>query len=473
MAVMFVAQPGLYGVFQLGRPDHHSLHMALAAWTLALLVRWCAGPGRPALAGWAGLSVALAMWVGTEALLILFVGAAGLGLLWLFGRAPAARALWRFAWVFAAGTLVAIAAERPPADWLAVELDRISLMHGVLAVAVAAGAGLIALAARRHAAWGWGARLATAVVAAAIPALAMAAGFPEFFHGPYGAVASEVREVFLANVVEAEPLLARGAGTWSEAVFALGPIVFAIPYALWRTLRGRSGESDAYLILLLALAVYIAGALVQIRLMPYGELAMVWLWAAVVVAAIRTVPGWAPRPWGSALAAGVLIVVVAGHLVAASLLMSPQQRQAGQADEARCDWPAVARYLKNEGFEGSILSYIYPGPELAWRTDLGVVAAPYHRNEAGILDAHRAFLATPDEALPIIEARRIGLIVLCDVERGRGGHDWYVTAGGPDSLYGRLAADRPPSWARQVGRELPELSGFQVFTVDPVAAGMP
>ncbi len=67
--VLFLCQASLYGVFQIGRADHHSLLLVLAILALALLVRWSMGPRTSAmLAASAGLAVALGLWVGSEAL---------------------------------------------------------------------------------------------------------------------------------------------------------------------------------------------------------------------------------------------------------------------------------------------------------------------------------------------------------------------------------------------------------------------
>ena len=466
MAAMFFAAPGLYGVFQLGRPDHHSLLLVLAAATLALMVRWATSSGRHGLAGWAGLAVALSMWVGTEALLTLFIGMAGFGLLWLMGRHDGADALLRFALMFAIGVVVAIAIERPPSDWFVVEADRISLVHAVLAVALLAGAGLIAVTARLRPAWSIGRRLVVSCCAGLIPAVVLVIFFPEFFNGPYGAVAPEVRDVFLANVSEAQPLFDRGPESISEALFALGPIMFAVPFAIWRIRRGTAGERSAYTILLLALAVYIAGALYQVRLIPYGELVLVWLWAAVVAALIHALPNMGPRPWNSLVCAGAIIVVLVCHIVLAATFAQPEQRVAKLDDDEDCDWQAVAEYLRQSAPTGVVLTYIYTGPELAWRTGLGVMAAPYHRNEAGILDADRIFLAPPEDARLIMEERDVSFVVMCLVEPGRGGHDWYVRTGGSDSFYGQLSNGNLPVWVGRVGENLPEIDKFKLFRIN-------
>ncbi len=465
MAVLFLAQPGLYAVFQLGRPDHHSLLAALAACVVALLLRWNRAPARMTYPVLAGLATALSLWVGTETLLLLLVAVTSFGVMWLFGRADAATAMWRYTVFFAVGLVVALMIERPPADWLAVELDRLSLVYVVLAVAMLAAAGLVFGVARFAPGSGLVVRLLTGLVAALIPAFVMGFSFPAFFEGPYGQVVPEVREVFLANVREAEPLLTANPKTWAEAMFTLGPVVFALPYVLYRLCRGETTERGNYVILGLALTFYILGALYQVRVLPYAQTILVLIWAVVIVAFARFV-GRLGTPPGRVLIGGIgFVILLLGHIVAASVMMPADAEADADASVEACDWRAAGAFLRDADIDGTVLTYIYPGPEIAWRTGYGVVAAPYHRMEHGIVDAHRAFLAEPLLAKDMLAARDVGLVILCRAQEGKGGHDWYVREGGPQSLYGRLAAGDPPSWAARLGADDPRLDGFVVYGV--------
>ena len=65
----------------------------------------------------------------------------------------------------------------------------------------------------------------------------------------------------------------------------------------------------------------------------------------------------------------------------------------------------------------------------------------------------------------MLAARDVGLVVLFTTQKGRGGHDWYVREDGRQSLYGRLAAGDPPSWAARLGAADPRLDGFLVYGV--------
>ncbi len=59
-----------------------------------------------------------------------------------------------------------------------------------------------------------------------------------------------------------------------------------------------------------------------------------------------------------------------------------------------------------------MLTSIYPDPEIAWRTGYAVIAAPNHRMEHGIVDAHRAFLAEPSITKDMLATRNVGLVIL-------------------------------------------------------------
>ncbi|MEM7123153.1 MAG: hypothetical protein AAF563_17870, partial [Pseudomonadota bacterium] len=465
MAVLFLAQPGLYAVFQLGRPDHHSLLAALAACVLALMLRWNQTPERMIYPILAGLATALSLWVGTETLLLLLVAVTSFGVMWLFGRADAATALWRFAVFFAAGLVVALMIERPPVDWFAVELDRLSLVYIVLALAMLAAAGLVFGAARITPGSGLVVRFLTGIVAALIPACVMGFSFPAFFEGPYGQVAPEVREVFLANVREAEPLLTADPRTWADAMFTLGPVIFVLPFVLYRLCRGDTVERGTYVILGLALTFYIVGALYQVRVLPYAEIVLVLIWTVVLVAFARFVGRLATLPGRVLIGAAGFVALLLSHIVAAIVMIPADVKANADAGVEECDWRSAGRFLRDADIDGTVLTYIYPGPEIALRTGYGVVAAPYHRMEHGIVDAHRAFLAEPLMAKDMLAARDVGLVILCTAQEGKGGHDWYVREGGTESLYGRLAAGDPPSWAVRLGTDDSRLDGFLVYRV--------
>jgi len=83
-----------------------------------------------------------------------------------------------------------------------------------------------------------------------------------------------------------------------------------------------------------------------------------------------------------------------------------------------CRVDRIADFLDDPGGPGdrrkTILAHFNHGPELLYRTGHAVVASPYHRNTAGLLDTHRAFGSEDDRAAREVAARRgIDLVLLC------------------------------------------------------------
>lgn len=465
--LLFLVQPGVYGVYQIGRADHHSLQLTLAIAVLACLLLWSVGRTRLRLPLGAGLAAAAGLWTGSEALLTIAVAGGALGLGWLLRQEGTAAALWRFALGLALGTVAALALERPPGDWLAMELDRLSLIHIVLVAALLAAAGLVALAHRMRPSLGGVARLAVAGAAGLVAMLPMALAAPQFFAGPYGEIDPRVAEIFLSHVREAEPMLGRGRTTLPEAVFSLGALAVALPFALAAAWRDVSPRRLGWLLLAVAMVLYLAATLHQMRVLSYVQTALALPWAAVALAAWRLALGRLARPWRGPVAALACSGILLGPALAGVLLLDAGGRAAVAALQDRCDWQALGDWLdENRPVpDGTIATYVFPGPQIAWATGYGVISAPYHRNAAGILDVDRLFRAGDEEARAIAQARGLGLLVQCTLAPGRGGHAWYDRLAAPDGLYRRLAEERPPPWLERIGLDDPRLGDFRIWRV--------
>lgn len=463
--VLFLCQASLYGVFQVGRADHHSLLLALAILVLALLLRWSLGPraGFSAVVS-AGFAAAMGLWVGSEALMTLAVGGGALGLMWIVGELGAARALFAFALGLLGGVLIALVIERPPQDWFGAELDRLSIVQLVLAVALAIAAWLVTLIDQRRPGADPALRILVCGILSLIPITVMALLFPGFFAGPYGEVDDAVRQVFLVNVQEAEPMFDRGPTTLADVVFTAGPVLLALPFAVWAVFRRRR-ERAAWLLMIVALVVYLAASMHQVRVLAYFQTALVLPWAGAVVALATWFWQWSRRPWRAPLTALFLIALLGWHIVAGAVLLGTAGRQSVASWQDGCDWTSLGTLLGelDPPVTGTIATMVFPGPEIAWRSGIGVVSAPYHRNTQGILDVHALFLAQPGVAEGLARDREIELIVLCEAAPGRGGHAWYRDRSGDGGLYGLLAKATPPGWLVAESLDGPLPGGFLIY----------
>jgi hypothetical protein len=114
-----------------------------------------------------------------------------------------------------------------------------------------------------------------------------------------------------------------------------------------------------------------------------------------------------------------------------------------------------------------IATFIFRGPEILYGSRHEVVAGPYHRNAAGMLDLITLFSTTDeDEAEAIIRRRSLDLILIApeDAEAA----DYRHEQGPPTSLM-RLENGSPPSWVEPVDLPQDLAKCFRLFAVRPVS----
>lgn len=123
-----------------GRADHHTLILLAALIALGAGMRAAIDPDRAGQAWLAGLAGGFGLWISPEALLAVAPLLAGLGLAWLIAFDGRRHALQGARAAAGLGMMVAIAiaTERPAAEWLLAEQDRVSIQHLAIAAAAAA-----------------------------------------------------------------------------------------------------------------------------------------------------------------------------------------------------------------------------------------------------------------------------------------------------------------------------------------------
>lgn len=439
LAMGFLAiQRGVLQAFAWGRPDHHSLIIFLLAATLALLARspLDGGDDRRRMAG-LGAVGALGLWVSLESLLAVLACLIALGLAGLRHGGGALDNLARYGRALALGVAVALVLERPPGEWLAIELDRLSVVHLLLTGLMAAAASVLALARPSDPVRRLGVGLALALAAAAAMALAV----PEFFRGPFAQVGPVARRLLVERVTELQPIWSGGWGGVLGSLIELSGLPAALVAVAWgwraedapRRILARAHAAGLLVFLPAALHVVRESASLQLLCaLPAGQLCLLAgrrglaRWRAG-----RAVAGLALGGGGFALAFGGLLLALLLHLGRwqGLHLTLPQY----------CRYQAVAALGRE--VPGTIMVFpLEDGPAAAWATGRAAVGGPYHRNEDGIRDTMAFFgaLAPDGEAVALARSRAVGLVLVC-TRRSIGGVD-------PRRLVARLARGEVPAW---------------------------
>ena len=441
--VLPILSPAILAEFTPGRVDHHNVIILL---TLACLLTSLIALRRPGAAWLAGLFAASALAVALEAAPLVVAAILAFGIGYVIDPARAI-ILRRFGLGLAGGLVVHLALARPPTRWLEAACDMISpvyvlagLMVGLAYLAVSL------LPAPRRAAL----RLALLGVLGALAAVVVVLAYPQCLAGPYGSLDPWLQENWIAAIVEAKP--------WHVSLVELPvySIVVGAPVFLGLLAAGlallRAGErrmSWLTLIVFLGCATLVMMAQVRgarLAILPTIP-AAAWLIVAAreaylerrtLMPALGLIGAWL-------VFSGVILSV----LVNLTLNVLPDGR-AQQVSEARASkLPCLApnSFADLAGLPPErAMAPIDLGSHLLLETPHAVVAAPYHRNEDGVLDAFRFFNRPVADARAIAEARGLGLVVTCPAMpemRGPGLNE-------PDTILSLLAAGTPPDWLEDV-----------------------
>lgn len=448
-------------VFSAGMADHHGLLVLLLLATLAALLRHAAEPERRGPPVLAALAVALALWTSVEGVLLAATAGAALGLLWtLYGpRRPWALLIYVAA--LAALLPLELLAERGPWGLGDLEVDRVSAFHAALALASLVMVGLVDRTVARGVLATPRRRLgALAVAGVAVAGVALLA-FPGMLVHPYDGVDPLVKRLLTEAVQADRPLSVATRGERLAFVLDWGPFFPAAVFTALVLLRRRGADARRHAVLALFLAVYLVSSVLAVREVAMLEAVSVIPWVeglAALVPWCRAERGRARRLAGwTAFAASA-----AGYWAVAAAIAAPMGGAVGVGAPRPCNYAEVAPFLSDSG--ATLMTNLFDGPEVAYRTGGAAVAGPYHRGAEAILDSVRFFLGSDAEAREVARRRAVTHVLLC---RSTGAGVERLMGGQPRGVLARLWIGRPPVWLRPLPLPAPLARQYIAYRVLP------
>lgn len=445
LPAILVGAAGYYfiGIYDPGALDHHNVQLMLTMASLALLLE---APARRWAALLSGLCAALTLAVGMET--VPYVATIGVCVALLFVVDPAGeRTIARdFGLGFAGVAALVFLATIPPSAWGAAQCDAFSVAQFV--VAAIAGVGLAAIASTEKAAGSWQRRLASLAALGVVLGAVVAVAFPQCLSAPYASLDPRLKELWLDHIDEAQSLFtllvrdpARVAARYAT------PLVAIVLMAL-RFRRGGWRRQDSLVAALLAVA-FVVGAW-QVRgttfsiafaVVPLSAWIAKWRARAETSSslgvALRLAAVWlvSINPVWTGVAAAASVALEKGNVVAD-----------GSTMDRKCQKKATFAPLGGMA-DTTVLTISNLGAPVLVYSGHRVFAGPYHRNVAGNLLALDAFLGSADEARTIVEAHRVGLVVICpgNVETR------IITQKAPQGFLAGLLRGSVPDWLEPVG----------------------
>jgi len=448
--------------FHPGSIDHHNVQSVLLVWTAAMLV----DPGRrPRSYLVAGAAAALAISIGAETVPLVAVACLCVALQWIWHgeamSAPARAFGLSLALVITAVFFLTV----PSGRYGVVTCDSLSLGFYALA---AMGGTLLAGATFIPAGLGiQGRLLGGAGIAASLAAAALLIA-PQCLGNPLSNLDPMLVSLWLNAVTEAQSVI----GIVTRDPHSLGGYYavgfFAAMVCLCRILMGQ--EREPHLVLLLMIAASWAIALVQVRGFFFANMLAI-LPLSLLIADLRRGSQADPESPNAAFAyvTAVLMAVPAVWALAGALIDHNAERSLGietltQDSGAR---PERGECSAEDGLP--LLAALEPGvaaapsnsgAEILRYTRHRVLAAPYHRNQGGMLTELHIGLAAPAEAEAFLRGAGVTLVVYCRNDP----QTRSLIAAKPDGLYAALAKGHIPPYLTPIGR-MGEGAGFAVYRV--------
>jgi hypothetical protein len=438
--------------------DHHNAQYALLALTLAALLRFD-------VLRWAPLAVGIAcglmMAIALEMLPYLAVIASLIALLWaLKARSCAGVAL--FATGFAVTpTLLYFATASPQARFAC---DSLSLAHA--APAAVAGFGLVALAVVFGDRGGAVARLGGLAMLAIVTAGTVVVVAPECVASPYGSLLPELKALWLSTILEAQPLPLYAIREPIGAIATAGPPCVALAIAACRLWSGSDARLDAWIFPFALLATALAISFYQVRTIPFANTIAIPIfgaWLATFTTRRGITSLWPlkhslPLLARFALAVPLLylafgwLIVSAASFAGGGSFAPPDRNEptnlssTGMSEAERNCLDAESAILLQSVSAGLLLTPVFYGPAALLLSGHSVVAGPYHRAGAAILDSIHAMRLPADQAKVIIERRGIDYVAICATSRESG----LAMSKAPEGLLAQLLSGSPPAWLTPV-----------------------
>lgn len=465
---IFLLQPGVIAYYLAGRVDHHGIILFCFILLLACTLRIAISSFDWRVCVAAGVSAGFGIWVSVELMIGLFVSLTFLSCCWIvYGQDWAKRLMIMTVSLWAVATL-ALVVERGMSQFFVAEYDRYSIVHWTVFTCLAVvWMGIWFFSEQRRI----GDTLLSRVMLALAGGMAITGLmwmlFPKFFFGPLVDADPRVITLHWQRVTETQPLISTDPWQFGRLMFMLGIAIPGIPYLMWLMWTEKEPRTRTFWFMIaIGVLVYLPLTIREMRWVPYAEFLLVVPYAQLIHRIVLRYDRLLRFPWQGIVKGGVVLVGALGFVVGGSTLMAAEGSGVSGTTAKDCPIIPLSTYLNEPtglgNQERTILAFVDFGPELLYRTRHRVVATPYHRNAAGIVDTYRVLSDSDDEeALRILHDRQVDLILICPASPTE--VHFYEPPGGGDTRYERLRDGTVATWLHEIVLPKDLSQSFKLF----------
>lgn len=412
-----------------GRIDHHMVQILLMLFAFGGLTRSYLAPEKLKNAVISGLCFAVGLSIGVDVIPWLVLGSMLLGLLWLQNGAKYEAP----AFIFGASVFVGSVALHiliPPYDHLLTpSCETISPIFIGMTSTVCAF-----FAALKYAPAGFKDTFPKRASIAALIGTALTAPLYYFvadcIHDPYQFENPELmRRIWLSHVHEAKSLLTYGSEEKEVAIAFAAPLFMGILGALTGIWADRT-RRDFWIAYSLIIAAGSCLVLYQLRTIDIVQaltvlpisMGILWLWTAIKSMRAVVTNIYEKIPYALRIGIIGVFLLTMGYQVAieaqkkdTKISQSAEAKEKAEGeDEEKCNAAYGSLALDSIKEPLVIAAFVDDGPELLFWTDHQVLAAPYHRNEKGMIASYEIITANnADEAREVMKKYGANALMFC------------------------------------------------------------
>ncbi len=472
LLALFLLQPFLFSYFMVGRPDHHSLLLAIFSWFVVGMHWGFEIKQRRNDLIFLGCLGALGLWVSVEFLAPIGFFLAVYTMVWIVKGTTKHYPILIIMGSLFVFSIFFLLMERFGENHFLVEYDRISLPHVMVMGLIFVVWSVIAFFSQKtmfvSTLWG---RIALLGVGSLIAVWCQWMMFPEFFYGPLAEMDPAIRMLVWNQIAETQPLGSLFPLQVGDVITSLGVCILIIPFLLKR-LRNNivPVDFDRTILLLVGMAIFIPLAIFERRWTPYASILLILPYAEFIRNTLVKIGRRWPRKKEESnvmpLTLGFLLVfwpVVIGPMVA--LGETKARPKLGKT----CHLKPLTQFLADRGNrQGSpktILAYKDFGPEILYCTSHRVLGTPMHRNLEGFKDSLAIMKAQNFEmAKAMIQHRHIDLILICPNSPMEFG-TYADSSASKENFYTRLVEGAIPPWLNEIVLPSKLRESFRLFEV--------
>ncbi|WP_051321000.1 hypothetical protein [Rhizobium mesoamericanum] len=419
-----------------GAIDHHNAQFALVAIMSAMLLD---ESHRPVNYAAAGLAAATAIAIGVETTPFVAAVCIVVAISWAWEGEPFARAAKAFGLALALSISLFFFGTVPPRLYSAVTCDNLSLGYYSLA---AIGGVLLLLFAGSPASRSM--RFASlAVIGAVVLATAVTIA-PQCLHSPLADIDPVLVRLWLGGVQEAQSIFGANRQDTFTIGFFYATGVFAIAVCAFRLIYGD--RVRVHLILLFLLTVSWAIAAVQVRGAMFSNLLAAFPLTLLIVDMRRISVSDGEDVAAAFCYVSTVLMSVAAVWGLGGYAIGMQANNGdgiGQAPKTSCSSKTSLAPLAAMP-SGLVAAPSDMGVSILRFTDNRILAAPYHRNQGGMLTEIHIGLASSQEADALLKEAGVSILAFC----ANNPQTRELATIKPDGLYGQLEKGVVPAYLK-------------------------